>query len=232
MQTNAGRAAAALRARHVDLAAACARESPEASGAVMTEHRLVATGEYGRQPSASEAERTMSHCVNAAVEHAKVAGMHAGVDGTAAKSKRCQLSPSHDALLACRQRPDSPFALAALLTKRVRLTMHGNVKDTCNRIRPWLGLILGSGCWWRPQLEVTGDRGHALERVVGAGAGLGAGRAEIHGFGRDHDAAEANPQCPGAVATVAATPIVRLKATKDGRTGAYSVGLVDGGASQ
>ena len=136
MQANAGRAATALRARHVDLAAVWARESPEASGAAMAEHRLVATGEYGRQPSTSEGERTMPYCVNAAVKYPKVADAHAIVDGAAAESKRCQLSASHDAVLSFGQRPNSPFALAARVSKRVRLTMHGNVKDTRNRIRP------------------------------------------------------------------------------------------------
>lgn len=111
----------------------------------MTEHRLVATGEYGRQPSASEGERAMSHCVNAAVEHPKVADAHASVDGTATESKRCQLAASHDALLPFRQRSNLPFALeplAARASKRVRLTMHGNVKDTRNWIRPWIGPIM------------------------------------------------------------------------------------------
>jgi hypothetical protein len=111
MQANAGRAATALRVRHVDLAAAWARESPQASGAAMTEHRLVATGEYGRQPSASEGERAMSYCVNAAVEHPKVADAHASVDGAPAESKRRQLSASHNTLLHFRQRSDLVFAL-------------------------------------------------------------------------------------------------------------------------
>jgi hypothetical protein len=63
----------------------------------MAEHRLIATGEYGRQPSASLGERAMPDCVNAAVENPKVADVHASVDGAAAESKRCQLPPSHDA---------------------------------------------------------------------------------------------------------------------------------------
>jgi ribosomal protein S18 acetylase RimI-like enzyme len=105
----------------------------------MTEHRPVATGEHGRQPSPSEAERAMSHCVNAAVNHPKVADAHASVDCAAPEPERRHLSPSHDALLACRQRPDFPFALAASLSKRVRLTMHCNVNDIRNRIRPWFG---------------------------------------------------------------------------------------------
>lgn len=136
MQANAGRAATALRVRHVDLAAAWARESPEASGTAMTEHRLVATGEYGRQPSASKAELAMSYCVNAAVEHPKVADAHAIVDCTAAEPKRCQLPTCYDPVLPFGQRPNSPFALAARVPERVRLTMHGDVKDTRNRIRP------------------------------------------------------------------------------------------------
>jgi ribosomal protein S18 acetylase RimI-like enzyme len=110
----------------------------------MTEYRLVATGEYSRQPSALEGERAVAYRVNTAVEYPKVADAHAIVDGTAAESKRCQLSASHDAVLLFGQRPNSPFALESLAARvpmRVRLTMHGNVKDTRNRIRPWLGRV-------------------------------------------------------------------------------------------
>jgi hypothetical protein len=81
----------------------------------------------------------MSYCVNAAVEHPKVADAHASVDSTAAESKRCQLSASHDALLPFRQCSNLSFALESLgatASKRVRLTMHGDVKGTRNRIRP------------------------------------------------------------------------------------------------
>ncbi len=123
----------------MDLAAAWAGESPEASGAAMTEHRLVTAGKYGRQPAEMEGERAMSHCVDAPVEHAKVADAHSGVDRAATESERCQLPTCDDAVLPFRQRPNLPFALESLgatPTMRVRLTMHGNVKDTRNRIRP------------------------------------------------------------------------------------------------
>lgn len=78
----------------------------------------------------------MSYRVNATVEYPKVADAHAIVDGTAAESKRRQLPTCHDAVLSFRQRCNLSFALAVRVSKRVRLTMHGNVKCTRNRIRP------------------------------------------------------------------------------------------------
>jgi hypothetical protein len=78
----------------------------------------------------------MPHCVNPAVEHPKVADAHASVDGAAAESERGQLPASHDAILPFRQRPDLSFAPEPRLSMRVRLTMHGNVKDTRKRTRP------------------------------------------------------------------------------------------------
>jgi hypothetical protein len=138
----------------------------------MTEHRLVATGEYGRQPSALEGERTVPYRVNAAVEHPEVADAHTVVDRTAAESKRRQLSASHDALLSFGQRPNLSFALesrTARVSKRVRLTMHGNVKDTRNRIRPWSGPMSE----YDASLERRNDHRAALStggRVVGFGA--------------------------------------------------------------
>jgi len=63
----------------------------------------------------------------------------ADLHGAATESERCQLPTCDDAVLPFRQRPNLPFALESLgatPTMRVRLTMHGNVKDTRNRIRP------------------------------------------------------------------------------------------------
>ena len=104
----------------------------------------------------------MPYCVNAAVEHPKVADADASVDSAAAESKPCQLSASHDAVLPFRQRPNLSFALKAFgapNAERVRLTMHGNVKCTRKRIRPRYGPVLGLRVRWLGRVAAVSARG-------------------------------------------------------------------------
>ena len=139
MQVHSGWATAASRVPHLDRASAWARESPQASGAAMAEHRMVTTAQYRRQALGTKAEQGMPSCVNATVDHPKAADPHTSVYRVTPEPERQQLPPCHETVLSGRQLSDLPFAFGmcgASLLKRVRLTAHGTVKCTRKRIRP------------------------------------------------------------------------------------------------
>lgn len=99
----------------------------------MTEHRIVTTAEYRRQPPGTKAERGMPRCVDATVDHLQAADPHASVYRVTSEPKCQQLPPCHDTVLPGRQLSDLPFAFGvrgASLSKRVRLTVHCTVKCT------------------------------------------------------------------------------------------------------